>query len=51
MKKIPVEISKEADDELHRNHFVYGVIMASDGLKFLTAEEQLDKKLLKERLR
>ena len=46
--KVTVEISQKANAALHIDYFVYGVIIVTGKtpkLKFLTAEEQLDKKM------
>jgi len=43
-KSVTVKISKKVEDALHIDHFAYGVLVASDGLKFISSEEQLNKK-------
>lgn len=41
MTEVKVRISKETEDELHREHFVYGVLCVEDGLVFCNTKEQL----------
>ena len=42
--KIEVEFSEKAENSLHIDGFVYGVVNVEDGLKFYTAEEQQAKR-------
>lgn len=42
--EIKIRISEKVNNELRHNHFCYGVLNVSNGLEFLTSEEQLKKK-------